>query len=342
MVCRGFVTTAGLLGLLVCGSAVRAQTRSAEIVYRQQAYPLYPVILDRVPDVPSPLVLPDGTEVVLGLTGDARAALIRVTVENGAEYVYARGGKGRQLEVDAADFPTLAGTGLHSEIELDQVAAITGRSAAEITEIGRPGRSSDAGFMAADEDIVSVLKGDNRIVRALGLTHAEMARPLFHVWNSILEQLGAIRSRGRPWGEIAGVRYHGEEVRVEWSATRGWQESIFDDEIYGGCHIHVSRPPDAGERALLRARYPDLPPADLEQLIGKLSSFHIGEMAPFYVMRYGFYEGHTDFRADPVAIAFVFGLRSLEEIEAAFGADLPATLTRHFVRADLFPGGSDE
>ncbi len=325
------------LGLLISWPA-----QPAEIVYRQKVNPLYPVILDRFPDTPSPLLLPDGTEVVLGVTVDGRAALIRVTVENGAEYVYARAGKGRQLEVDGTDFPTLARTGLHSEIELDQVWTITGRSVAEITEIGRPGRSSGAGFMAADEDVVSVLRGDNRIVRALGLTHPELARPLFHVWNSILEQLAAIRGHGRSWGEIPRIRYHGKEVHIEWNVTKGWQESIFDDEIFGGRHVYIARSPDAEEEALLKARHPDLPPGEMDELVARLSRFHISEMVPFYVMRYGFYEGHTDYRADPVAIAFVFGLRPLEEIDAAFGADLAGTLTRHFTSAGLVAEGSDE
>ena len=47
---------------------------------------------------------------------------------------------------------------------------------------------------------------------------------------------------------------------------------------------------------------------------------------------YGFYEGHTQWRTDPIAIAFVFGLRSLEEIEAAFPGRLPEVLTAHFTR----------
>lgn len=47
-------------------------------------------------------------------------------------------------------------------------------------------------------------------------------------------------------------------------------------------------------------------------------------MEPYYVMRYGFYEAHTACRADPTAIAVVFGLRTLEQIEAAF----PAASTR--------------
>ena len=47
-------------------------------------------------------------------------------------------------------------------------------------------------------------------------------------------------------------------------------------------------------------------------------------------MRCGFYEGHTAFRIDPIAIAFIFGLRSLDEIEAAFPGRLLEILTTHF------------
>lgn len=31
-----------------------------------------------------------------------------------------------------------------------------------------------------------------------------------------------------------------------------------------------------------------------------------------------FYEGHTDYRSDPIAIAWIFGLRNIEQIEVAF------------------------
>ena len=55
-------------------------------------------------------------------------------------------------------------------------------------------------------------------------------------------------------------------------------------------------------------------------------------MAPYYIMRYGFYEGHTAWRADPIAIAFVFGLRRLEDIEAVFPGDLYNVLTGHFTK----------
>ena len=45
--------------------------------------------------------------------------------------------------------------------------------------------SSGVGFMEYDEDIISVLLGDNRLARKLKLTHPELARPLFHMWNIV-------------------------------------------------------------------------------------------------------------------------------------------------------------
>ena len=50
------------------------------------------------------------------------------------------------------------------------------------------------------------------------------------------------------------------------------------------------------------------------------------------IMRYGFYEGHTDYRADPIAVAWIFGLRSLEQIEATFEGNLYNILVQHFTR----------
>lgn len=54
----------------------------------------------------------------------------------------------------------------------------------------------------------------------------------------------------------------------------------------------------------------------------RLTFFHFSEMVPYYIMRHGFYEGHTGYRADPIAIACIFGLKSLEEIENAFEGSL--------------------
>jgi len=73
----------------------------------------------------------------------------------------------------------------------------------------------------------------------------------------------------------------------------------------------------------------------MAELLKKLSYVHISEMAPYYIMRYGFYEGHTDYRADSLAIAWIFGLKSLGQIEAAFPGRLDKTLTMHFTQETI-------
>jgi hypothetical protein len=73
----------------------------------------------------------------------------------------------------------------------------------------------------------------------------------------------------------------------------------------------------------------------LIELEEKLTTIHFNEMVPYYLMRYGFYEGHTDYRADPIAIAYIFGLKSIEEIEHFFPGNLYQTLTQHFTRPIL-------
>ena len=303
------------------------------ISYNQKSYPCYPRTLDSRPEIPSPLVTPDGVEIVTTLMKDGKYALVPVTVENGRplNYNVNQYGKGRQLEVDAADFPTLARTGLHCEAELSRAKMITGRSVAEIAELGRPERASGAGFMASDEDIISVLKGDNRLVRALGLTHPQTARPLFHIWNMMLTdyELGRLP---RFWNHVEHISYNGTKVLAKAESYKGWQESLFDDEILGRFEIDIWRELSPDERALLREKYPDLSEDQMAELTKKISRINTGEMVPYYITRYGFYEGHTDYRADPVAIAFIFGIRTLEQIEAAFKGKLYETLTNHFTK----------
>ena len=47
---------------------------------------------------------------------------------------------------------------------------------------------------------------------------------------------------------------------------------------------------------------------------------------------YGFYEGHTAWRTDLIVIAFIFGLRSLEDIESAFPEGLDTVLFASYGR----------
>jgi hypothetical protein len=294
---------------------------------------VYPETLSERPQMPSPIKDREQQEYVTAVTKDQKYVLVPVTMENGDPYVYARHGKGNQLAVDAEDFPVLAATGLHSDEELAKTQTITGRSLAEITALGRPDRSSGVGFMAQDEDILSVLKGDNRLVKALGLTHPDLARPMYHMWNLVLEQTKAFQAEKRPWADVAYFLYNGKQIFfVEMLATKGWQESIFKDEIIGGYQITIRRDMDGAERALLGSEYKHLTSEQLQELMHKLTQVHTSEMEPYYIMRYGFYEGHTDYRADPLAIAFIFGLKSLEEIEAAFPGKLYEVLTAHFTR----------
>jgi hypothetical protein len=86
---------------------------------------------------------------------------------------------------------------------------ISGRLLAEITDLGRPGRLSIDGFPAEDEDIFSVLKGDNRLVTKLGLAHAELARPLRHVCSMIRELFWETGARRRNLMITAPSIFHG-------------------------------------------------------------------------------------------------------------------------------------
>jgi len=303
------------------------------VSYHQKTYPCYPQTLPAKPDIPSPYTPRDGAEVVTAFTREGSYALIPVTVENGEplNYKQRQWGKGRQLQVDAGDFPMLAQTGLHSQAELSQTKTITGRSIAEITELRRPGRSSGAGFMSHDEDIISILKADNRLVTELGLTHPQMARPLFHIWNMILKDV-ELERLGRYWDHIDYILYNGKKVSLKAEGTRGWQESLFDDEILGMYQIEICRELNQDEKAFLQKEYPRLNDQQMTELFKKLSYIHTGEMVPYYVMRYGFYEGHTDYRADPITIAWIFGLKSLEQIETVLDGRLYAVLTQHSTR----------
>jgi hypothetical protein len=312
------------------------KTPPERIYCGQKVYPCYPATLDTKPDIPSPYTTLGGIEVVTALMKDGKYAIVPVTVENGKPLNYKQNqwGKGWQLQVDSGDFPTLARTGLHSEAELSCTKMITGRSIVEITELGRPRRSSGAGFMSDDEDIISVIKGDNRLVERLGLKHPQTARPLFHIWNMILRDVELSRI-GRFWEPFEYILYNGQKVFVKGEGSRGWQESIFDDEILGMFQIGIWREPNQDEQTFLREKYPDLTKVQMAALLKKLSRIYTGEMVSYYIMRYGFYEGHTDYRVDPLTIAWIFGLRSIEQIEAAFPGRLDKVLTQHFTRGAI-------
>jgi hypothetical protein len=325
--------------LLVATTPTHSQeAQPTKVSYRGLSYPLYPATLDTCPDIPSPWIAEDGVEIVIGFRNmDSTYTVIPVTVENGdtLNYKNRQFGKGRQLEVDEEDFPTLARTGLHSETELDQTKTITGRPVEEITEDGRPGRSSFVGFMSHEEDIIGVLKHDNDLVKTLGLTHPQLAKPLFNLWNIILSHDRQMRLLNRPLQAINWFYYDGKKIHIiDAGSGHGWQESIFFDGILGMWQLEITRHMNSQEEAFLKKKYSHLSKEQIRELIRKLSYIHTGDMVPYYIMHYGFYEGHTSYRADPIAIAFIFGLRSIEDIEDAFEGELYRILARHLIAHD--------
>lgn len=302
-----------------------------------QSIQFFPFIYDRSPEFPSPYTMDDGTEILVVITDENKYALVPVTVEKGEPLGYRESDweKIKFLEVDAEDFPTLARTGLHSEIELDFTKRITGRSVAEITENGRPEGSSGAGFMSREEDIISVLRGDNRLVKKMGLTHPQLARTLFHVFNLIRWVSYKSPRGGRTIPSVEYFFYNGRKIHLLEAGGRGWQYSIFDDEVQGMYHIEFSIDLDEEEKSFLKGKYPGLIEEEMAKLLDRLSHVHTGEMVPFYAMRYGFYEGHTDYRADPLALSLIFGLKSLKEIENLFPGNLDKTLFGVFSKEGL-------
>ena len=78
--------------------------------------------------------------------------------------------------------------------------------------------------------------------------------------------------------------------------------------------MEISRELSPEENILLLEKCGEIEKKELSDLKQNLSYIHTGEMVPYYIQRYGFYEGFTSYRTDPVAISFIFGLRSLEEL----------------------------
>lgn len=295
------------------------------ITIEKKEYPPYLQSLDAKPDIPSPYTVKDGTEVIVSMTGDNKYIIIPVTQEDSER-------KGMQLLIDSQDFPTLGRTGLHAEAELKETRMITGRSIAEITELGRPGRLSEDGFMSHDEDIISVLQGDNRIVKKLGLTHPQLAKALFHVLNLTEKNLDIknYHSFHRHHAEYPPFFYNGKKILVNVEYTKGGQKSIFDDGIEGALAIRIRRDLEEKEKEFLSMKYSHLSKESMLKMIERLTHILTGEMEPYYVMRYGFYEGHTEWRVDPIVLSFLFGIRNIEEIEGAFPGQLSEILFAHF------------
>ena len=294
---------------------------------------LYPFEYSEKPEIKSPYITKDTKELLLCKTNNSKYTIIPVTVEKGKPFNY-RGkvrGKGNQLYIDSIDFPTLAKTGLHSESDLQNIKSITGRSIAEITMRGRPMRMSGAGFMAEDEDIVSVLSGDNILVKKMNLTHPELAKTIFHYWNIIQISEEISIGQGVNVPSIDTIFYNNRIIKYIIPSCRGWQDSVFEDSIMGECHLEMKIQLSEKEKDFIETHFNHLTNEQKEDLVKKLTHMHTGEMVAYYIQRYGFYEGHTDYRANPIVLAFIFGLKSLEELYETFDGKVYENIINHHV-----------
>jgi hypothetical protein len=304
-------------------SRTTAAVVAGSVTFGGRTYRLYPDVLREKPSIPSPLTAADGTELMVAVTRDRRYSIVPVTLKP----------ESRQCEADGADFPTFASTGLHADVELAPTRAITGRTLEEIADLARPGRLSTAGFLGRDEDLLGVLRDDNRTVAALRITHPDLARPLFHLLNMMQADidLGRWNMATHRWHNITSVISHGRTVHVVAGDTKGGQQSIFADGLDGSLWFELKGEITDAERAFLKARYPALRAEEMAALVRSLTCIRSGDMEPFYITAYGFYEGTTPWRTDPVALAFVFGLRTLEQIETAFPGRLYGLMMARFV-----------
>lgn len=305
-------------------SVLSCKSQSRIIQFDTIPYPIYPLMIEDKPDLPSPFATKKGIEYVVAVTNKNKYAIIDVTLSND--------GLCPQLIIDSKDFPELAESGLHSEKRLNELTLITGRSLDEITELGRPNGLSQAGFMAQDETILSVLKGDNLLVSKLGFKHPELAKPLFHVLNMMQADLSLNRwnMAKHKWENIRYFYYNDHKVFVEAEDTKGGQKSIFNDNIEGGFFIKLWYEFDNDEILYLKQHYSHLLTEEFNDFKTKLSHLNTGEMQPQYIMRYGFYEGHTFWRTDPIAISFIFGLKSLQELSKLFDFKLNDILSANY------------
>lgn len=165
--------------------------------------------------------------------------------------------------------------GINSNEVIDRMTSLTAKPIKEIEWDGRPGGLSSDGFLGAGESFKDRLKTDNTFVRTRGFTHQELAEPLFSVMN-ILDRIG-----DRQFDDFT---YCGHHYRASYESYRGFQESLFNDNLQTDRDFTVTN-------------------------LGTGKTLKFSPLVPYYIARYGFYEGKTDYRVDLEAIIETFQLR---------------------------------
>ncbi len=150
------------------------------------------------------------------------------------------------------------------------IKELNGKSIAELEKEMRPGASSTAGFLGAEESLLTILEEDNQfVVDERKVTHQEIALHL-HV-------LGAL---GQKYPEQEFL-YHGQRFKVKVNLSRGFQDSPFGDGTKTNAYANVENVTN-----------------------GNKISYSL--LVPHMIERYGFYEGNgTEYRLNPEYVLVV-------------------------------------
>ena len=166
--------------------------------------------------------------------------------------------------------------GVNTNKVIDRMATLTAKPIEEIEWDAWSDGLSSEGFLAKGEKFKERLKVDNTFVRSRGFTHQQLAEPLFAVMN-ILDRIGSTR--------FDDFTYRGYHYSASYESYGGFQESLFNDNLQTDRDFTVTN---------LETR----------------KTLKFSPLLPYYIARYGFYEGKTDYRVDPAAIIETFQLRA--------------------------------
>jgi len=140
--------------------------------------------------------------------------------------------------------------------------SINNVSIKELEKKMRPGHSttdyegSESGFIGDHEDLRELLARDNETVRNLGLTHQDLAKPLFEV----------MKAHELSKGSVFEVVINGKTFKVESVLYLGVQRSPFSDNL--------STPIDY-----------------IIKNEGTGETIKVSGLLPYFISNYGFYEG---------------------------------------------------
>ncbi len=177
-----------------------------------------------------------------------------------------------------------------SEI-ISNLKHITGIPIAEIEKTARPRKYSHSGFLGNEEQLVGILTIDNEFVLGKNFTHQQLAEPLFYVMNLFsLDTDNFDREKN--------FSYNGMQYNARYVKHQGYQGSIFADNLLIDRDFIIKNESNNQE-------------------------ISFSGILPYYIWRYGFYEGNTSYRLEPQDIINTFFSPDADKINQPLPQSLP-------------------